>query len=101
MLMIELDDRTRQPLYGQIYEQIKKQIQMGDLPQKTKLPSARKLAAYLEVSRNTVDFAYGQLEAEGYIESRPRSGFYVCEVEELAALDIPVETEETINKRGL
>ena len=53
-----------------------------------------KLAAYLDVSRNTVDFAYGQLAAEGYIESRPRSGFYVCQVEELAALDIHVETEE-------
>lgn len=95
MLMIELDNRNGKPLYSQIYEQIKKQIQMGDLPQKTKLPSARKLAAYLEISRNTVDFAYGQLEAEGYIESRPRSGFYVCQVEELAVLDIPVEIEET------
>ena len=94
MLMIELEDNEKEPLYEQIYEQIKQQIQMGDLPQKTKLPSARKLAAYLDVSRNTVDFAYGQLAAEGYIESRPRSGFYVCQVEELAALDIHVETEE-------
>ena len=94
MLMIELEDNEKEPLYEQIYEQIKHQIQMGDLPQKTKLPSARKLAAYLDVSRNTVDFAYGQLAAEGYIESRPRSGFYVCQVEELAALDIHVETEE-------
>ncbi len=94
MLMIELEDNEKEPLYEQIYEQIKHQIQMGDLPQKTKLPSARKLAAYLDVSRNTVDFAYGQLTAEGYIESRPRSGFYVCQVEELAALDIHVETEE-------
>ena len=94
MLMIELEDNEKEPLYEQIYEQIKHQIQMRDLPQKTKLPSARKLAAYLDVSRNTVDFAYGQLAAEGYIESRPRSGFYVCQVEELAALDIHVETEE-------
>ena len=94
MLMIELEDNEKEPLYEQIYEQIKHQIQMGDLPQKTKLPSARKLAAHLDVSRNTVDFAYGQLAAEGYIESRPRSGFYVCQVEELAALDIHVETEE-------
>ena len=78
MLMIEIDPDKKKPLYEQIYEEIKRQIQVGTLPEKTKLPSARALAKRLEISRNTVDLAYGQLTAEGYIESRPRSGYYVC-----------------------
>lgn len=94
MLMIEIDPDKKKPLYEQIYEEIKRQIQVGTLPEKTKLPSARVLAKRLEISRNTVDLAYGQLTAEGYIESRPRSGYYVCMVEDLAALDIQIETEE-------
>lgn len=43
----------------------------------SKLPSTRKLAVELSVSRNTVIYAYEQLVTEGYIESRKGSGFYV------------------------
>ncbi|MCL9782452.1 PLP-dependent aminotransferase family protein [Vibrio sp. S4M6] len=47
-------------------------------PKGDKLPSTRKLADELSLSRNTVTSAYEQLVAEGYIESRKGSGFYVC-----------------------
>ena len=43
------------------------------------MPSGRKLAEQLKVSRNTVVLAYQNLIDEGFIESRERSGFYVCE----------------------
>lgn len=43
-----------------------------------KLPSTRKLAQELDLSRNTVIAVYEQLVAEGYLESRPGSGFYVA-----------------------
>lgn len=68
-------------LYQQIYEQLKKQIQSGLLPAGEKLPSKRVLANRLCISINTVDTAYVQLEMEGFVEIRPRSGVYVLPVE--------------------
>ncbi len=74
-------------LYEQIYEHIKKEIREGKLLAGERLPSARFLAEYLQVARSTVDYAYGQLSAEGYIESRPRRGYFVCSIEELFRLE--------------
>ena len=48
-------------------------------PAGRKLPSSRKLAVVLGVSRNTVFLAYQQLIAEGHLEARQRSGIYVAE----------------------
>ena len=72
----------------------KEEIITGVLPFGARLPSARRLSKHLDVSRNTVDTAYAQLCAEGYIESKPKRGFFVCQVEELAELHIPVKIEE-------
>ncbi|MDY2726937.1 MAG: GntR family transcriptional regulator, partial [Anaerostipes faecalis] len=94
MLIVGLDPSKKEPLYEQIYTCIKEEIRTGALPFGSKLPSARRMAKHLDVSRNTVDLAYGQLVAEGYIESKPKRGFYVCQVEELAALNIPIKKEE-------
>lgn len=94
MLIIGLDSTKKEPLYEQIYIYIKEEIRTGALPFGSKLPSARRLAEHLDVSRNTIDLAYDQLVAEGYIESKPKRGFYVCQVEELARIDIPQEMEE-------
>lgn len=52
-----------------------------------KLPSKRNLSAHLKISQNTVDTAYQQLAAEGYIKPRPKSGFFVCKLEELPIND--------------
>ena len=51
----------------------------GALPGGTRLPSKRQLAANLRVSQITVETAYGQLAAEGYIASAPRRGYFVQE----------------------
>ncbi|WP_088013493.1 PLP-dependent aminotransferase family protein [Gottfriedia acidiceleris] len=74
---------TNLPLYVQLYEYIKAEIRSGKIPPMTKLPAKRKLAIYLEVSKNTVESAYEQLLAEGYIESVSRKGYFVCEIEQL------------------
>jgi len=66
------------PLYIQLYEQIKKEIETK-LSAKTKLPAIRKMANEYKISKNTVQLAYTQLQIEGYIESKPQSGYYVCE----------------------
>lgn len=65
------------PLYHQLYLHIAKAIQSGDLSPGAKLPSKRRLCALAGVSMSTVETAYSLLAAEGYILSKPRSGF-VC-----------------------
>lgn len=76
-LTISLDGNSTKPLYEQIYEYLKTEIQSGGLPCGIRLPSTRKLSQYLEVSRSTVNLAYEQLLSEGYIENRPCRGFFV------------------------
>ena len=82
-LTISLDTRSRIPLYEQIYDYIKTDIQSGRIPYGEKLPSTRFLSKHLEVSRSTVELAYEQLMSEGYIESVPYKGFFVAQIDEL------------------
>ena len=84
-IRLRTDGKVR--LYEQIYEHIKKEIRDGKLLAGERLPSTRFLAEYLQVARSTVDYAYGQLLAEGYIESRPCKGYFVCPIEELFRLE--------------
>ena len=64
--------------YMQLFYQMRGEILDGTLPVGTRLPSKRMLAAELELSVVTVEHAYELLSDEGYIEAKPRSGFYVC-----------------------
>ena len=82
-LTIQLADTGKEYLYQQIYEYIRDEIRKGKLLAGENLPSTRSLAQYLQVARSTVDFAYGQLVAEGYVEARPCKGYFVSHVEEL------------------
>ena len=88
MITFNIDSKSKTPMYEQIYNYIKLEIKNGHLPDKTKLPSARNLASNLQVSRNTVDMAYAQLVSEGYIESIPKSGYYVGVISDFAAISI-------------
>lgn len=74
-IMWHLDDK--EPIYVQIYEQIKKMILEKKYIENQKLPSKRGMADSLKVSPMTVDVAYQQLMAEGYIYSKPKSGYFV------------------------
>ncbi len=69
------------PLYRQLYTFIKGEITEGKLAANEVLPSTRGLAQHLGVSRNTVESAYAQLVAEGYIKAKPKSGHIVCKLE--------------------
>ncbi len=68
------------PLYQQLYTHMRKAILSGELKGGTKLPSTRALADELGISRNTVQNAYRQLMAEGYLESIEGSGTFVARV---------------------
>jgi GntR family transcriptional regulator/MocR family aminotransferase len=69
-LLVELDRTSEQPLHEQVESSLRENIRRGRLPAGTRLPSTRGLAAELGVSRGVVTEAYGQLGAEGYLETR-------------------------------
>ena len=77
MFTILLDRTAKEPVYEQLYRFIRGQIEEGKLPAGEKLPSKRQLAAHLSISQITVQNAYAQLVAEGYLQARPKSGYYV------------------------
>ncbi len=74
---IIIDKKSKIPLYRQIYMSVRLSIENGSLKKGTKLPSIRKLSNDLKVSKTTVNGAYEQLCAEGYIINKPQSGYYV------------------------
>ena len=76
-------------------------ILAGKLSAGEKLPSKRALAANLEVSKITVETAYGQLLAEGYISAREKVGFFVEAVAPLTERPAPVAEETEIPKTGV
>lgn len=80
------------PLYEQLYRAIRADILSGQLAGGEKLPSRRALAEHLNVSKITVETAYAQLLAEGYVTARQRSGYYV---EQLSALQ-PAEPQPRV-----
>ncbi|ASA24904.1 PLP-dependent aminotransferase family protein [Paenibacillus donghaensis] len=83
-----LDKNSDKSLYFQLYQHIKKDIIRGKLAARTRLPSIRTLSSHLHISRNTIELAYQQLIAEGYVESKPRSGIFVIELK-LEKLPVP------------
>lgn len=92
MLHLSLQEQG-EPLYVQIYQQIKQQIRSGALPDHYRLPSKRQLAAQMNISVNTVNAAYSQLVSEGFLLSRPQRGFFVCHLDELIQRDITEEKQ--------
>ena len=77
MLTYELKKSPGVPLYEALYRCIRGDILSGKLAPGEKLPSKRALAQNLEVSKITVEGAYSQLLAEGYIRAREKVGYFV------------------------
>ncbi len=80
MLTYSFANRGSDSLYESLYKQIKQDILDYKLSPDEKLPSKRALAKHLNVSTITVENAYLQLVAEGYLYSVAKSGFYVSHV---------------------
>ncbi|WP_115992932.1 PLP-dependent aminotransferase family protein [Cohnella lupini] len=78
MFDILLPDQNEQPLYQQLYIQIREQIRNGSIADGVRLPSVRSLQLQLNISKTPIETAYQMLTAEGYAVSRPRSGLYVA-----------------------
>lgn len=80
MLTYSFENKGSDSLYEYLYKQIKADIVNGTLAPDEKLPSKRALAKNLSISTITVENAYNQLTAEGYLYSVPKSGFYVSDI---------------------
>ena len=96
--------RINIPLYKRLYEDIKLKIIRNEYRKNTKLESVRSLANRLGISTTTVEKAYNQLLIEGYITSKPRSGYVVLSVPSIIKdnthkLIDPIEHPEYENNR--
>ena len=99
MLTYELKKAPGIPLYESLYRCIREDILSGRLPAGEKLPSKRALAAHLEVSIITVETAYSQLAAEGYLCSKEKVGYFVETVQTHTAVPAtPVEPKRKFKK---
>ena len=90
MLTYQLKKAPGIPLYEALYRCIRADILDGTLQPGQKLPSKRALAQNLEVSKITVETAYSQLLAEGYISAREKVGYFVEAVERTAPKAAPM-----------
>lgn len=75
---LKLDQQAETPLYTQIIEAIKNQLYHDQIAAGDRLPSVRKLAAALQISRTTVESAYNQLVADGYLQNEPKRGYFAA-----------------------
>ncbi len=97
-IQIQLNPESDKCLYEQIYEFIRNEIKERNILPGEKLPSTRYLAESLQISRTTVDMAYGQLVSEGYLDAKPQKGYFACEMEEL--YDIHAKAEENKKEKN-
>lgn len=82
MFTFALDNNTKTTLYKQLYDFIKDEIVAGKIKADEKLPSKRNLAKNLGISILTVETAYSQLAAEGFIYSLPKKGYFVSYIKQ-------------------
>jgi len=74
-----IDRESQEQIYHQLYRQIRAEIETGIRQPGQAVASTRFLAQTLAVSRNTVDHAYQDLVAEGYLISKPGAGYHVVQ----------------------
>ena len=91
-MTIFIDNKNGEPIYNQIYSQIKNQILSGSLKPDEMLPSIRGLAKDLRISFITTKRAYEELEKEGFIYTIPAKGCYV------ASKNLELVREENLKK---
>ena len=78
--MVRLDRASSEPLYQQLYRQIREELESGSFDSSaSRVPSSRVLATTLGISRPTINEAFSKLLAEGYLQARKRSGVFVAD----------------------
>jgi GntR family transcriptional regulator/MocR family aminotransferase len=96
----KIDKEADKPVYLQIADQLKENIQKGVLPAKTKLPGSRRLAIVMGVHRKTVLAAFDELLNQGWLETKEASGTFVAEKIESDELEkLAISQNETKAKK--
>lgn len=91
-MIILIDNKSGEPIYNQIYAQIRRQIISGELKENELLPSIRGLAKDLRISFLTTKRAYDELEKDGFIYTVQGKGCYV------APKNVELIREESLRK---
>lgn len=91
---IQIDFRSGTPIYIQITDQVRRQVESGDLRPGDQLPTVRQLATELRVNFNTVARAYRLLDEAGLISTQQGRGTYIWE-------STPPEAAQQLHQRGL
>ena len=76
-MLLRIDTKLAEPLYGQIASQLRHAIARGEIAPGSRLPSAKELASAVNVNLHTVLHAYAELRDAGLVELRPRRGAVV------------------------
>jgi GntR family transcriptional regulator len=76
--MLTINYKDPRPIYEQVRDALRQLILSGAIAPAEKLPSVRELAGQLAINPNTIQRAYRELEAEGYIVSVPGKGSFVA-----------------------
>lgn len=98
MITCDLSLNESWPLYVRIYSSIKSDIESGRIAPNEKLPSKRALAEHLNVSVITIQNAYSQLIAEGYIRAEERRGFFAADLSHFTAEKNSDDTDERLSQ---
>lgn len=77
--MFLVNPKSKQPLYEQLVEQLRRQLILGGMEAGAAMPSVRQLATELGINPNTIQKAYRRMEAEGMIMSVPGKGSFVSD----------------------
>lgn len=101
MITVHLNTNTKTPLYMQIYQYIKNEIESGNIKPNEKLPSKRALSSHLKVSIITIETAYAQLCAEGYLIAKPGSGYYAENLMSDAPQDLAAKEKDDISANDI
>lgn len=81
--MLQLNYRDARPIYEQIKEGIQKLLITNAIAADEKLPSVRELASSLAINPNTIQRAYRELEAEGYVYTLPGKGTFASPIDQV------------------
>jgi len=98
-ILLRLDSKSPTALYRQLYSELRNGILTGRFEAGTKLPGSRSLADSLGISRVTVTECYERLASEGYLETRIRSGTFVCQnLPDLSFSPFHVPAQEALSR---
>lgn len=76
------DKISKKPIYIQLYEHIRDEIESQNIKYGDKLPSIRETSTSLKLSKTTVENSYFQLLTEGYLESIPKKGYFATDLKD-------------------